>query len=248
MHFEGKTVLITGAGSGLGKECAQAFLDRGAKVAAVDINQQALSDFLAANEGKSDRILTSVTDIVDREAIDRAVADVIQWSGQIDCLICSAGLYIQAMVDEMTDELWDRHMKVNLYGSFYCTRAVAKEMKKRNYGKIIHFSSIAGERGSIANSHYTATKRGLEGFSRSVALELAPFNINVNCVAPGIIMTPIFSGKILEDRGDAWLKSTPLGRFGQPIDIANGIMFLCSEYSSFITGFTLDINGGMYMR
>lgn len=248
MNFDGKTVFITGAASGIGKGTAQAFLDNGAKIAAIDVNKEGLAAFVAENADKADKILCVPTNIVDSAAVDKAVKEVIEWSGQIDILINSAGLYVQEMLTEMPNELWDSHMKVNLYGTFNCTRAVAREMKKNKYGKIICMASIAGERGSIANCHYTTTKRGIEGFSRSVALELAPYNINVNCIAPGIIMTPIFSGTILEERGDAWLKATPLGRFGQPMDIANGIMFLCSEYSSFITGFTLDINGGMYLR
>ncbi|MEA4926446.1 MAG: SDR family NAD(P)-dependent oxidoreductase [Syntrophomonadaceae bacterium] len=248
MNFEGKTVFITGAASGIGKGTAQAFLDNGAKIVALDLNKDGLAAFVAENADKADKILVIPTNIVNSEEVDKAVEEAIKWTGQIDILVNSAGLYVQEMITEMSNELWDSHMKVNLYGSFNCTRAVAREMKKRNYGKMINMASIAGQRGSVANCHYTTTKRGIEGFSRSVALELAPYNINVNCIAPGIIMTPIFSGAILEERGEAWLKATPMGRFGQPIDIANGVMFLCSEYSSFITGFTLDINGGMYMR
>jgi NAD(P)-dependent dehydrogenase (short-subunit alcohol dehydrogenase family) len=248
MDFKGQTVFVTGAASGIGKGTAQTFLDNGAKVAAIDLNKAGLEAFVAENADKADRILTIPVNITDSEQVDKAVEEVIKWSGQIDILINSAGLYVQEMLTEMSNELWDSHMKVNLYGSFYCTRAIARYMKERKYGKIICMASIAGERGSVANCHYTTTKRGIEGFCRSAALELAPYNINVNCIAPGIIMTPIFSGAILEERGDAWLKATPLGRFGQPSDIANGMMFLCSEYSSFITGFTLDINGGMYMR
>ncbi|EHQ89418.1 SDR family NAD(P)-dependent oxidoreductase [Desulfosporosinus youngiae] len=248
MNFEGKTVFITGAASGIGKGTAQSFMDKGAKVAAIDINQAGLAAFAADNVDKVDRLLTIPTNIVNTQEVDEAVDAVMKWSGQIDILINSAGLYVQEMLTEMSDELWDRTIKVNLYGSFNCTRAVAREMKKKKYGKIINMGSIAGERGSIANSHYTTTKRGIEGFSRSVALELAPYNITVNCIAPGIIMTPIFSAEILQERGDAWLKTIPLGRFGQPKDVANGIMFLCSEYADFITGFTLDINGGMYLR
>ena len=248
MNFDGKTVFITGAASGIGKGTAQAFIDKGAKVAAIDINQAGLDAFVAENAANAAKILTIQTDIVNSQEVNNAVEMVIKWSGQIDFLINSAGLYVQEMLTEMSDEIWDRTLKINLYGSFNCTRAVAREMKKRKYGKIINMGSVAGERGSIANSHYTTTKRGIEGFSRSVALELASDNITVNCIAPGIIKTPIFSEAILEERGDAWLKTIPLGRFGQPKDIANAIMFLCSEYADFITGFTLDINGGMYLR
>ena len=248
MNFDGKTVFITGAASGIGMGTAQTFLDHGANVAAIDINETGLAEFVNNNPDKANKILAIPTDIVNSQAVDSTVEKVIAWTGQIDILINSAGLYIQEMTTEMSDELWDKTIKVNLYGSFYCARAVAREMKKRNYGKIINFGSIAGQRGSLANSHYTATKRGLEGFSRSLALELAPFNITVNCIAPGIIRTPIFSDEILAERGDTWLKSIPLGRFGETKDIANGTMFLCSEYADFITGFTLDINGGMYLR
>lgn len=248
MDFTGQTVVVTGSASGIGKGTAQAFLDRGAKVALIDINEAGLNDVINHNPNKAEKLLKLPTDITNSEAVDNSIAKVIEWSGQIDVLVNSAGLYVQAMVTEMTDDFWDRTMKINLYGSFYCSRSVSKEMIKKEYGRIINFGSIAGQRGSIANAHYTTTKRGIEGFSRSLALELAPYNINVNCIAPGIILTPIFSEEILKERGDVWLQTVPKGRFGTTEDIANGVMFLCSKYADYITGFTLDINGGMYLR
>lgn len=248
VDFTGQTVVVTGAASGIGKGTAQAFLDSGAKVALMDINETGLDEFISQNENMAEKLLKLNTDITNSEAVDKSVAKTIEWSGQIDVLVNSAGLYVQAMVTEMTDDFWDKTIKINLYGSFYCSRSVAKEMIKKKYGRIINFGSIAGQRGSVANAHYTTTKRGIEGFSRSLALELAPHNINVNCIAPGIILTPIFSEEILKERGDVWLQTIPRGRFGTPEDIANGVMFLCSKYADYITGFTLDINGGMYMR
>lgn len=248
MDFTGQTVVVTGSASGIGRGTAQAFLERGANVALLDINETGLNDLINQNEDKAEKLLKLPTDITNSEEVDRSIAKIIEWSGQIDVLVNSAGLYVQEMVSEMSDSFWDKTMKINLYGSFYCCRSVAQEMIKRKYGRIINFGSIAGQRGSIANAHYTTTKRGIEGFSRSLALELAPYNINVNCIAPGIILTPIFSEEILKERGDAWLKTIPLGRFGTPEDISKGVMFLCSEYADYITGFTLDINGGMYLR
>jgi len=119
-------------------------------------------------------------------------------------------------------------------------------MIKRKYGRIINLASSGGQRGSIGNSHYSSTKRGVEGFSRSVALELASYNIRVNCISPGPTLTPILSEEVLKERGEAWLKSIPLGRFGAPEGIANAILFLASEYSDYITGTTLDVNGGIF--
>ncbi len=248
MDFTGQTVVVTGAASGIGKGTAQAFLDRGAKIALIDINEAGLDDFINANQNKTNKLLKLPTDITNSEAVDNSIAKIIEWSEQIDVLVNSAGLYVQSTVIDMSDSFWDRTMKINLYGSFYCCRSVAKEMIKKQYGRIINFGSIAGQRGSMANAHYTTTKRGIEGFSRSLALELAPYNINVNCIAPGIILTPIFSEEILKERGEVWLQTVPKGRFGTPEDIANGVMFLSSKYADYITGFTLDINGGMYIR
>lgn len=248
MDFNKKTVLVTGAASGIGRGTARAFLEKGANVAAIDINEKGLQSFLTEYHADADRILTIAIDITDSKEVDRAVAEVIKWSGQIDVLVNSAGIYKQAMLVDMTDEFWETTQKINMNGTFYCCRSVAREMIKKKSGRIINLSSIAGQRGSISNSHYSATKRAIEGFSRSIALELAPYNINVNCIAPGIILTPIFSVDILRERGEAWLKTIPLGRFGVPEDIAKAIILLASDYADYITGVTLDVNGGMYMR
>ncbi len=248
MDFTDKTVIITGAASGIGLRTAQIFLQNGAKVAAIDINKIGLEVLKEENPDKIDQILLLPTNITDSSEVDKSVAGVIEWSGRVDILVNSAGIYEQALLTDMSDEFWDKTIKINLYGTFYCSRSVAREMIKTNYGRIINFSSIAGERGSAANGHYSATKRGIEGFSKSIALELAKYNINVNCIAPGIIRTPIFNDEILAERGSTWLQSIPLGRFGEPDDIANAVLFLSSKYSDYITGITLDVNGGMYIR
>lgn len=248
MDFTGQTIVVTGAASGIGKGIAMKFLQKGAKVAAIDINETGLNVFREENSEFSDNIMLLPNDITDSNLVDLGIAKIIDWTGKIDVLINSAGIYVQSPLIEMTDEFWDKTIKINLYGTFYCCRSVAKEMIKNNYGRIVNFSSIAGQRGSASNSHYTATKRGVEGFSKSIAIELAKYNINVNCIAPGIIRTPIFNDKILAERGETWLQSCPLGRFGEPDDIAKAALFLSSEYSDYITGFTLDVNGGMYIR
>lgn len=248
MDFTGKTVFVTGAASGIGRGVAQAFLNKEANVAAIDINKNGLQTFLDENRADFSRIMAVAMDITDSKEVDIAVAKVIEWSGKIDVLVNSAGIYRQAMLVEMTDEFWDRTQKTNMDGTFYCCRSIAREMIKKKCGRIINLASIAGQRGSVANSHYSATKRAIEGFSKSIALELAPYNISVNCIAPGIILTPIFSEDILRERGEEWLKTIPQGRFGTPEDIAKAVMFLASEYADYITGATLDVNGGMYMR
>jgi 3-oxoacyl-[acyl-carrier protein] reductase len=248
MDFNKKTVVITGAASGIGKATAEWFLKFGAKVAAIDINENGLNTLKNENDEHTENLLLLPTDITVSSDVDSSITKVIEWTGKIDILVNSAGIYVQKLLTDMTDEFWDKTIKVNLYGTFYCCRRVAKEMIKYKYGKIINFSSIAGQRGSAANSHYAATKRGIEGFSKSIAIELAKYNINVNCIAPGIIKTPIFPDEILAERGADWLRSCPLGRFGEPDDIAKAVFFLSSEYSDYIVGVTLDVNGGMYIR
>lgn len=155
MIFKGKTVFVTGAASGIGRATAEAFLKRGAYVAAVDINSVGLQGLVAEHSDKSERLLPLTVDITQSSQVDDAVGKVVKWTGQIDVLVNSAGIYRQSMLVDMSDEFWDTTQKINMYGTFYCCRAVAREMIKRRFGRIINLASIAGQRGSVANCHYT---------------------------------------------------------------------------------------------
>lgn len=243
MNFYGKTVIVTGAASEIGKKTVRQFLCSDARVAAVDIDQDRLDNLIKENHDKIGQLLILSTDITNSSDVDKTVARIANWSGRIDILVNMAGICQQSVITEITDKTtWDILTKNDLYGTFYFCRSVAKVMVKFKYGKIINFTSILGEKG-LPSNRYNVAKKGIEGFSKSIALELAKHNINVN-----IINTPILNNKVLSERGAILLQSIPLGRFGEPEDVVKAVFFLSSEYSDYITGITLDVNGGMYIR
>lgn len=253
MRFDNQVVLITGGASGIGKATAEMFLAKGARLAVVDINEKALLAFSEEKKEQANNIATFKCDVSASNDVDETVSKIIEKCGQIDVLVNSHGIYQPTLTRDMTDEHWDKTIRTNLYGVFYLCRRVSKEMTTRRYGKIINIASVAGQRGSIANGHYSASKRGIEGFTKSLALELVEYNISVNCIAPGIIDTPMVefedvNEEMKNQRIAAWKNAIPMKRFGEAKELAGAILFLASEYASYITGLTIDVNGGMYLR
>nr|WP_198982801.1 SDR family NAD(P)-dependent oxidoreductase [Herbaspirillum sp. ASV7] len=246
ISFEGQSFFITGAGGGIARAASLLLARQGAHLALADIDMHALESLQAeiAHIAPGSRVSLHRLDVADAGACRaelKACADV---HGGIDHLIHSAGIYPERLVAEMSDEDWRRLMAINLDGTFYICRAAIAYL--REGGSIVNLASLAAQRGSYAHAHYSAAKGAVISFSRSLALELAP-KIRVNAVSPGIIATPM-TNALLAKKGATLLQNTPLGRLGTAEEVAGSIAFLCSPLASFITGETLQVNGGLYIN
>ena len=239
----GKTALITGATGGIGRAIAKTLHAQGATVALTDMNLDILKAF-AAELG--DRVFVYAANISDAEAAKKLVADAEKDMGKIDILVNNAGINRDALSMRMTDEQWDSVLAVNLTAGFRLARAAMMGMMKRRFGRIISMASIVGVIGNAGQANYAASKGGLIAMSKSIANELAGRGVTANCIAPGFIETPMTAG-LPEDVKQAMLDRIPMKRMGQPQDIANVVAFLASDEAAYITGQTINVNGGMLM-
>ena len=250
MKFHGKIVLVTGAGRGIGREIALAFASRGAKVAANDITpinlDTTVEQILAAGGIAKD----FVTDISKKMPVQSMVSQVLDQWERIDILVNNAGVEPHAPLLELDAWDWQRTLDVNLSGAFFTTQAVGREMRAQGEGVIINIASIAGRAHGLKDrSAYVASKMGLIGLTREAARELAPFNIRVNAVCPGVIATEMTADLRQNEAMVArWLQDIPQERLGQPRDISGIVMFLCSPAASYITGQAINVDGGKVMN
>jgi len=244
--FTDKTFFITGAGGGIARATALLTARHGANLALSDIDLQALASLKEEILGiaPSAQISLHQLDVADAQACRQAADACARTHGGIDHLIHSAGIYPEKRVAEMTEEEWRRLMAINLDGTFHICQAVIAHLREDS--SIVNLASLAAQRGSYAHAHYAAAKGAVISFSRSLALELAP-KTRVNAVSPGIIATPM-TRELLASKGPMLLQNTPLGRLGTAEEVAGSIAFLCSPLASFITGETLQVNGGLYIN
>jgi len=250
MNFDGKVVLVTGAGRGIGREIALAFSSRGAYVAANDITpinlDQTIDQISAAGGVAKD----FVTDISKKMPVQTMVAQVLDQWERIDILINNAGVEPHAPLLDLDAWDWQRTLDVNLSGAFYTTQAVGRVMREQGQGVIVNIASIAGRAHGLKDrSAYVASKMGLIGLTREAARELAAYNIRVNAVCPGVIATEMTAElRQNEVMVSKWLEDIPQNRLGQPQEISGMVMFLCSDAASYITGQAINVDGGKVMN
>lgn len=239
-----KTALITGASGGLGQAIARKLYAQGASVVLSGTRQDVLSQ-LALELGE--RAFTAQCNLSDPQQVDQLIAQSEEISGQgIDILVSNAGLTRDGLMMRMKDEDWQSVINVNLEAYFRLSRAALKGMMKRRFGRIIGIASVVGVSGNAGQANYAASKAGMIGLSKSLAQEVATRGITVNCIAPGFIASPM-TDVLTEAQKNAILVKIPKGELGSAEDIAAGVVYLSSHEASYVTGQTLNINGGMYM-
>jgi len=248
MPFEGTTAIVTGGASGIGLAIVEALTRRGTKVAIFDIQQDHLDSTVTRLRAEGATVTGHRVDVSDRAQIEGAVAEVREELGPVLILVNSAGVEQFGKFSDISDDLWDRVMAINLRGPFMCSQAVLPDMKAAKWGRIVHISSSSAQSGQPYMAAYVSSKAGLIGLTKSMALELGPRGITVNTIPPGMIVTPMTDRAVAEGRFTDTLEHfasiTPVRRAGEPADIANAAMFLCADESSYVTGQVIGVNGG----
>jgi 3-oxoacyl-[acyl-carrier protein] reductase len=243
----GKSTLVTGAMRGIGREIALEFARQGAHVAFTDRQMAPEMETLAAEiTAMGVKALPIEADAASMEANQKAIDTVVEQFGALDVIVNNAGITIDTLLLRMSEEQFDKVMKVNLYSVFYNTKAALKPLLKQRSGSIINIASIVGVTGNAGQANYAASKGGMIAFTKSTAKEVASRGIRVNAIAPGFIATDM-TAKIPQEELNAWLKNIPLQRAGTPLDIAQLCVFLGSDMSTYITGQVLHVDGGMHM-
>lgn len=245
MRFTGKTAVITGAARGIGKEIAVQLAEEGAAVVLVDIRH---ADEIARKlQDSGAKALALHIDITDYDAIRHAVDEIVSWNNGIDILVNNAGIIARGSITDLTVETWLKVMDVNLNGTFYLCKAILPFMIEKRYGRIVNVTSIAAKTGDItAAAAYGTSKGAVNTLTRSLARQMAEFGITVNAVAPHAIETDMSSEWPLEKR-KAVIDSIPLKRMGTCRDVSEAVLYLASDAASFVTGETINVNGGYLM-
>ncbi|KIE05492.1 Nodulation protein G [Candidatus Jidaibacter acanthamoeba] len=238
-----KKALVTGASGGIGKEIAKSLVEAGAQVILTGTREQALKDVCNALGSSSNYL---VANLGDSDSLSGLFNKAEEMTGGIDILVCNAGITKDNLTIRMKDEEWEEVIRINLTATFKLNREAVKKMMKRRFGRIINITSVVGFTGNFGQANYCASKAGVVGMTKAIAIESATRGITVNCIAPGFIETPMTD--ILKDEvKQQILQKVPMQRMGTPKEIANAVLFLASEEASYITGNTLHVNGGMYL-
>lgn len=250
MNGNGKIALVTGASRGIGRAIALGLAQRGFDLALNDIAAQAEALKVTADEARAlgRRVEELYADVSDKTQVQAMVETVVERLGTVHAVVNNAGILRASDVEHCPEDYWDSVMDVNAKGTFLVVQALLPVMKAQGYGRICNISSIGGKHGAPEQAHYSASKAAVMGFTRVLAQEVGPFGITANCICPGIILTDM--GRVnLDDpevRG-AWQAKTAMARIGDPDDVAGPVAFFCSDDSAFVTGQTLNVDGGIVL-
>ena len=247
MRLKDKVVLVTGAGRGIGEAIALLFAEEGANLVVNDVNETDAHSTAEKIKDRGRQARLVIGSVTVQDIVQRMVDTAVQEFGTLDILVNNAGIIRDARLHKMTEEQWDRVIEVNLKGAFLCTQCAARVMREKRYGKIVNLSS-AMWKGNPGQLNYSAAKAGIIGLTRTAAKELAPKGINVNAIAPGLILTDMLKSTppaILEQMQKNLATTVPLNRLGLPRDVANVALFLASDESSYVTGEVISCDGGL---
>lgn len=242
-----KVAVVTGGAQGIGRAIVEALAEQGAHVVVADLQEakaQALAEEITASTGR--RAIAVKVDVANGDSAKAMIDRAIDEFGRVDILVNNAGTTRDNLIMRMSEADWDLILNINLKGAFNCSKAVVRPMMKQRYGRIINISSVSGLAGQAGQTNYSASKAGLIGFTKALAKEMGGRSITVNAVAPGFIETEL-TADLPQELKDWGIRLTPLGRFGQPEDVARAVVFLASDAASFITGHVLSVDGGMVM-
>ena len=240
-----RVAIVTGAGQGMGRAVAQRLAAGGARLVINDLNASAAERTAEEIKTSGGEAFAIAADVVSREEVRRMVEGVLERYSEVHILVNNAGVLRPTPVIDIEEDEWDLVVGVNLKGTYLCSRAVLPAMQKAGWGRIVNFSSTAGKSVStVGGAHYTAAKAGILGFTRHLAKEVARYGITVNSVCPGLIDTEMVRATISPDRAKAYAESFPIARLGEPQEVAELVAFLASDKAAYITGASLDINGG----
>ncbi|WP_273786698.1 SDR family NAD(P)-dependent oxidoreductase [Brucella intermedia] len=250
MTEQAKIALVTGASRGIGRAIAIGMAKRGFDVAINDIERQqdALQEVARAIEATGRRALTVHADVSNKAQVEAMVSNVVDVFGRIDALVNNAGILIAGNVEHLKEEHWDSVLDVNAKGTFLVVQAALPHMKRQKYGRIVNIASIGGKHGALGQAHYSASKAAVMGFTRVLAQEVGTYGITANCICPGIILTDM--GRVnLDDTTvrQAWQEKTAMRRIGDPEDVVGPVAFLASDDAAFVTGQSLNVDGGIVL-
>ncbi len=245
MSLQGKTAVVTGGGKGIGRACSVQLARDGAAVSVWDLDGDGAAETVSLIQAEGNKAMACVVDAASKAAITEAAARTRAEFGPVTVLVNNAGVTGMTDFREITEEMWDRMIAINLKGPFLCTQAFIQEMLDAGWGRIVNISSSSAQGGASRMAHYVASKGGVIGFTKALASEFAAKGVTVNTIPPGFVDTPMLRGTSIDV--DAVAAVSPMKHAGKPEDIAAACSYLCSPAAGYVTGHTLSVNGGRYL-